>query len=93
MSDQNKRYFAVQIEYKSFDNEVKMHRLVNYTPGQLAQFRDGIFKMGLRILVEPGVQEIICPASIRAIRIYQQAHFFNAAEEDKPITNGKTIVK
>jgi hypothetical protein len=57
------------------------------TAVKLREFRESVFSAGAYRRIDDDTGEVISPFRIRAIMVYRQSHFFNAAEEDKPLTN------
>lgn len=85
MSGKARTWYSVQIEYNTIDNGVSVFRIPNLDGPSLYKFREDVFTHGAKKYVKEGTWEVISPYRIRSFFIYQQKHFFNAAEEDKPL--------
>lgn len=90
----SKNWYTIAITYKA-GPEIKMFRITNMSGNGIKQFRDNVFIGGAYRRIDADTGEIIPPWQITEIMVYKQAYFFNAAEEDKPITksNAKSINK
>jgi hypothetical protein len=78
------KFYCVVVSYKS-DNEYKLFRISNLTGKALKEFRENLCTAGVYRKIDADTGEIILPWTIKQIRVYKQAHFFNAAEEDKKL--------
>lgn len=81
----NKRWYCIEISYDS-QSETKLFRIPNLSSDALDKFRNNVFIGGAYRRIDDETGEIISPWRIRNIMVYKQAHFFNADQEDKKLT-------
>lgn len=85
-------YYSIEITYKSQSTgawAVSLFRLTNFTGEKVMEFRNNVCAGGAYRKIDDDTGEVILPWNILSIMIFRQAHFFNAAEEDKPLKKEK----
>lgn len=75
----------MEIEYDGKDHTIGLFRIPNLDGPHLREFRENVFIGGAYRRIDDETGEVIPPFRIRHIMVYKQSHFFNAAEEDKPL--------
>lgn len=86
---QNKTFYTVEIEYDGKDMTIGLFRITNLDGPHLQRFRENVFMGGAYRRIDDATGEVIPPHRIRNIMIYKQDHFFNPAEEDRPLVKSE----
>lgn len=86
-----KIWYTLAVNYR-YGPEIKCFRMSNIDSEALKLFRENVFTAGAyrkcegkELDVKDG--EIIPPHAIIGIDVWKQAHFFNAEDAKKPLTN------
>lgn len=70
------RLFCIEVLFRKGNNETSRMQMPNCTGAEVLQFREGVFKAGLKLPIDPGRWKIISPWDILDIDITRQNTFF-----------------
>jgi hypothetical protein len=83
-----KKLWALEIMYNvPGENKTKIIWKRNMTGEELQKTREGMFRYGFEIPVEPGHWKIICPMDIVTVDCYRQDNYVAAGSDVAPITD------